>query len=95
MTAVTNEPLAVTIEELSASTADLLNQVKESRQPLTVNGDWVVLDAATYERLLDGADRLSTLSGVLKGIREVDAGLGRPAEEVLERIRHKHFGVTT
>lgn len=91
MTATITEPMSVSIEEFSASTTELLNQVKETKQPLAVNGDWVVLDAVTYKRLLDRDDRLATLSGVLKGIREIDAGLGRPAEEVLDRIRQKHF----
>ena len=95
MATTITEPTTVTAAELHASTAELLAQVKQTGRSLSVAGDWVILTAAEYERLLDRDRRLETLHTVQKGLREVEGGQGRSLDEVGERLRQRHFGDKT
>jgi len=73
---------------------DVVAQVKRTGNPvvLTVDGkaDVVVMDAAAYEALQK--DQGLEISGedLQRAIDEGDAGLGRPAREVLTEIFAKH-----
>lgn len=94
MSPIVSEPMTVTPAELQASTPELLAQVKETGQALSVRGGWVVLDAAEYERLLERDSRLAALHAVQTGIREIDEGKCRPLTDVNTRLRKKRFGHT-
>lgn len=58
---------------------------------LTVNGRAavVVQDASAYQKLCELADRADEIDKTLKAIREMNAGLGRPFEEVAKEWRAK------
>lgn len=59
---------------------------------LTVQGEAsiVVQDAASYQRLLDLADRARIIEAVARGVEEAKKGKGRPALEVLDTLGKKH-----
>ncbi|MBL8874464.1 MAG: type II toxin-antitoxin system Phd/YefM family antitoxin [Phycisphaerae bacterium] len=63
---------------------------------LTVNGRAavVVQDAAAYQRLCELADRADDIDRTLQAIREMDAGLGRPFEQVAKELRAKFAAKT-
>lgn len=75
-------------------TSELVDQIKTTRSPLllTVDGkaEIVVQDAASYQQLLDRAERLETVAALREAIRDVDEGRTRPAKEALEDIRRRH-----
>jgi hypothetical protein len=59
---------------------------------LTVNGKAavVVQDAAAYSRLVQFADGYEEYMAVREGIRQMEAGLGIPAEQVFKELRAKY-----
>jgi PHD/YefM family antitoxin component YafN of YafNO toxin-antitoxin module len=65
---------------------------KEQRpEMLTIDGQpaLVVQDAESYQRLLDQVERAEALEGIRRGIVEMEAGKGRPAEEFFTEMRAK------
>ena|SRR5690242_20082058 len=75
-------------------TARFIKQMKKTGHPvvLTVNGkaELVVQDARSYQKLLELLDRFEAVEGIRRGLEDMKAGRGRPAEEVLEEIRQKY-----
>ena len=71
--------------------ADFMRHLKETKRPLilTVNGkaEVVMLDAATYQELLDVAAEASAAEGIRQGLEDVREGRTRPAREVFAEIR--------
>jgi len=71
-----------------------LRQMKRSGRPkvLTINGkaELVVQDAKSYQKLLDTLDRAEAIEGIQRGLESMKQGKGRPAKEVLDRLRKKH-----
>jgi PHD/YefM family antitoxin component YafN of YafNO toxin-antitoxin module len=59
---------------------------------LTVNGRVAaVLDSpASYQKLMQAQDRMEAIEGIRRGLESAERGEGRPAAEVLKRIRRKH-----
>ena len=59
---------------------------------LTVNGRVAaVLDSpASYQKLMEAQDRMEAIEGIRRGLASAERGEGRPAAEVLEKIRRKH-----
>ena len=92
MSAAATEPTTVTADELRTGLTDLLAQVKETGIPLNVDGGFVVLTAAEYERLLKRDDELATVSSVLVSLRQIDDGQYLTLEQVRERHRQKYSG---
>ncbi len=80
--------------DFKRNTNDLLARVRGSRHRLvlTVNGraDLVVQDAASYQKLLDHIDELEAISGIRRGLADVDAGLVTPLEDFDKTFREKH-----
>jgi hypothetical protein len=68
--------------------------LKRSGQPrvLTVNGraEIVVQDAGSYQKLLDRLGEAEAVAAVREGLQSLRTGKGKPAVEVLDRIRRKH-----
>jgi hypothetical protein len=60
-----------------------------SESVLAVEGGRRVRNS-TYEKLVELLDRLETIEAIRNGLEEMKAGKGRPATEVLERIREKY-----
>ena len=68
-----------------------VQKLKCSHSPmvLTVNGkaELVVQDAETYQELMNEVERARYVAAVNIGIQEMEAGLGRDAEEALGELR--------
>jgi prevent-host-death family protein len=71
--------------------SDFMRHLKETRRPmiLTVNGkaEAVILDAESYQRLLDIAAHADAREGIRHGLEDLANGRGRSAREVLNEIR--------
>ena len=72
-------------------TPDFIRQLKETGEPvvLTVNGkaEIVVQDSASYQRLLERAERAEHMDSLKKSVQEMKDGLSIPAEDVLAEMR--------
>ncbi len=82
------------IDSLSSfkrNTPEFLRQLKETGHPvvLTINGkaELVVQDTASYQKLIELAERAEYLEAVRESIAQMRAGEGIPAEEVLAEMR--------
>jgi prevent-host-death family protein len=76
------------LSEFKRETLVLLRQMKDTSRPLvlTVNGkaELVVQDAASYQRLLE---RLETIEGIRRGLRDVKAGRSKALDAAFSQIR--------
>jgi prevent-host-death family protein len=72
-------------------TPEFIRQLKETGEPvvLTVNGkaEIVVQDSASYQRLLERAERAERMDSLKKSVQELKDGLSIPAEDVLAAMR--------
>lgn len=82
------------LTEFKRNSSGAIRRLKESGQPqiLTVNGkaEVVVQDVASYQRLLDLAERAEALEGIRRGLESAARGEGRPAEEIYAELRERH-----
>jgi PHD/YefM family antitoxin component YafN of YafNO toxin-antitoxin module len=71
-----------------------IERLKETGRPevLTVNGkaEVVVQDAAAYQKLLDLVDRLQAIEAIQQGLKSMQGGEGKPAQEVFTQLRRTH-----
>jgi PHD/YefM family antitoxin component YafN of YafNO toxin-antitoxin module len=81
------------------TTSELLRQLKETGQPvvLTINGkaELVIQDTASYQKLVEIAERAEELEITRRAVAEMEAGQGRPAAEMLadmRRILNEKYG---
>lgn len=81
------------LADFQQNVSEHINRIKESGQPLmlTVNGEVeaVVLDADSYQAMLEALDYVETIEGIRQGLEDVENGRTHPAEEVLEEIRQR------
>ena len=79
------------LSNFKRNTSEFLRQLKETGRPvvLTINGktELVVQDAASYQKLIEIAERAEELEITRESVAEMKAGLGRPAEEMLAEMR--------
>jgi len=79
---------------LQRNTKDHLKRLEKSRRPLvlTLNGKAkaVVIDAQSYDELMEKVEQAKTVEAVGEGLEDVKRGRTKPAAEVLERMRRKH-----
>ena len=79
------------LSNFKRNTPEFLRQLKESGHPvvLTINGkaELVVQDTASYQKLVELAERADELEITRKSVAEMKAGQGRPAEEMLAEMR--------
>ena len=75
-------------------TVAVITRMKKTGSPvvLTVNGkaEVVVQDAASYQRLLELAEKAEVMEFLEQSRKEIDAGLAVPALEVLEELAKKY-----
>ncbi len=73
---------------------DFMKQLKKSKRPviLTVKGRAaaIVLDAESYQRLLDIAARADAREGIRQGLDEAKAGRGRDAGDFFAEFEAVH-----
>lgn len=78
------------LTDFKRNTPEFLRQLKETGQPivLTINGkaELVVQDAASYQKLLDLAERLETIQAVKEGLASIDLGEGKPMDDVFDAL---------
>ncbi len=81
------------LTDFKQHTPDFVQQLKATGEPmvLTINGkaELVVQDAGSYQKLLDLAEGAKVLDGIRRGLEDMRAGRGRPADEVFEGIRQE------
>lgn len=72
------------------NTSDFLAQLKETGEPvvLTINGkaELVVQDVASYQKLIDIANRADEMESLRIAIEEMKAGQGRPIEAMFTEM---------
>ena len=82
------------LSDFKRKTAEFLVRMKESGHPvvLTINGkaELVVQDAASYQRLLELAERAEMMEFLRESRDDIEAGRTEPALEALERLARKH-----
>ncbi len=82
------------LTDFQQNMSEFINRIKETGQPLmlTVDGDVevVVLDAETYERLLDALEYKETVEAIREGLESMRSGKGMPADEFFEQMRKKY-----
>jgi len=82
------------LTDFKRNSSDAIKRLKETGQPqvLTVNGraEVVVQDVASYQRLLELADRTEAIEGIRRGLESAARGEGRPAEEIYAELRAKY-----
>ena len=89
--------LSQDIHSLSAfkrKTTEFMGRMKKSGHPvvLTINGraELVVQDAASYQHLLELAERAEMMEFLRESREDLEAGRTVPALEALERLAKKH-----
>ena len=79
------------LTEFKKNTSELISQLKETGEPvvLTINGkaELVVQDTASYQRLIELAERAEQMETTRRAVAEMKAGQGRPAEEMLAEMQ--------
>jgi prevent-host-death family protein len=91
---VIHEPEIASLNDFTSNATEAIERLKETGQPqvLTVDGrpEAVVLDVASFQRLLELADRADAIRGIREGLESAARGEGRPAREVYEEFRAKY-----
>lgn len=82
------------LSDFKRKTTEFLARMKKSRHPvvLTINGraELVVQDAASYQRLLERAERAEMTEFLRESRKDVEAGRTEPAAAALARLAKKH-----
>ena len=80
------------LSNFKRNTPEFLRQLKETGHPvvLTINGkaELVVQDTASYQKLLDLAERAERLETLRASIEDMRAGMVTPVEEMLAEMKH-------
>jgi prevent-host-death family protein len=78
------------LSNFKRNTPELLRQLRESGQPivLTINGkaELVVQDAASYQKLMELAERAEEMESLRVAVEEMRAGKGTPIEEMFAEM---------
>jgi PHD/YefM family antitoxin component YafN of YafNO toxin-antitoxin module len=79
------------LSNFKRNTPEFLRQLKESGHPvvLTVNGkaELVVQDTASYQKLIELADRAERMDALKASVEDMKAGRIIPADDVLAELR--------
>lgn len=79
------------LSQFKRNTPEFLKRLKTGGRPvvLTINGkaELVVQDAASYQKLLDLAERAEQLDSLRASLDDMKAGRVSPAEEMLAEMR--------
>ena len=72
---------------------DHVKRLRKAGRPevLTINGkaELVVQDARSYQKMLEAIERAETIIGIRRGLRDVEAGRTKSADQVLSEMRRK------
>lgn len=79
------------LSNFKRKTSDFIRQLKETGRPvvLTINGkaELVVQGTASYQRLIELAEKAEELESLRAAVEEMKAGKGRPIEEMLAEMK--------
>lgn len=79
------------LSNFKRNTPEFLRQLKESGHPvvLTINGkaELVVQDSASYQKLIELADRAERMEALQASIDDIRAGKTTPAADVMAEMR--------
>ena len=79
------------LSNFKRNTPEFLPQLKESGHPvvLTINGkaELVVQDSASYQRLIDLAEKAERMEALQASLADMKAGRVTPAESMLAEMR--------
>ncbi len=79
------------LSNFKRNTPEFLRQLKETGHPvvLTINGkaELVVQDTASYQKLMELAERAERMDALKASIEDMKAGKVIPAEDVLAELR--------
>jgi prevent-host-death family protein len=79
------------LSNFKRNTSDFIRQLKETGQPvvLTINGkaELVVQDSASYQKLVELAERAEQMESLRIAVEETRAGKGAPIEEMFTEMR--------
>jgi prevent-host-death family protein len=79
------------LSNFKRNTQEFLRRLKENGHPLvlTINGkaELVVQDAASYQRLVESAERSERLEALKASLEDMKLGRVVPAEDMLEEMR--------
>jgi len=79
------------LTDFKRNTVEFLAQLKETGRPvvLTINGkaELVVQDAASYQKLIDLAERLETIEAVREAFRSIERVEGQPMDDVFDALQ--------
>jgi prevent-host-death family protein len=82
------------LSDFKRKTSKFMDRMKKSGHPvvLTVNGRaaLIVQDTASYQRLLELAERAEMMEFLRESREDLEAGRTEPALEALERLAKKH-----
>ena len=82
------------LTDFKRKSTEAIRRLKETGQPqvLTVNGraEVVAQDVASYQRLLDLAERAEAIEGIRRGLESAARGEGRSAEQIFAELRARH-----
>ena len=82
------------VTDFQRNTKEHLKKLGRSKRPmvLTLNGraTAVVMDAASYERIMEIVEQANTLSAVAEGLEDAKRGRTKPARAFVEEMRRKH-----
>ncbi|MFK0734300.1 MAG: type II toxin-antitoxin system prevent-host-death family antitoxin [Gloeotrichia echinulata GP01] len=86
------------LSNFKRNTSEFIQQMKQTGQPvvLTVNGkaELVVQDAESYQKLLELLEHLETITGIRKGLEDINAGQTRSVGE-FEREMQQKYGISS
>ena len=79
------------LSEFIGNTSEFLRQLKETGRPvvLTIDGksELVVQDTASYQRLIEMAEKAERMESLRISVEEMKAGKGTPIEEMFAEMR--------
>jgi hypothetical protein len=79
------------LSNFKRNTPDFIRQLKETGHPvvLTINGkaELVVQDTASYQKLVELADRAERMDALRSSIEDMRNGKVSPAEEMLDQMQ--------
>jgi PHD/YefM family antitoxin component YafN of YafNO toxin-antitoxin module len=79
------------LSNFKRNTPEFLRQLKETGHPvvLTINGkaELIVQDAASYQKLIDLAERAERMDALQASLDDMKAGRVIPADDVLAEMR--------
>lgn len=82
------------LTDFKKNTPEFLRQLKETGEPLvlTINGkaELVVQDAASYQALLNLAEKARVLEGIRQGLEDMKAGRALSLDDFKDHVRKKH-----